>query len=151
MKRKQRRLILIGTCLAVLGFAVGLVLYAINDSIAFYYSPTKVTELNIEPGTRFRLGGLVEEGSVKQLENTKVEFKVTDTNKSIKVNYSGILPDLFNEGQDVVTEGRLLTNGIFKAETVLSKHDENYMPREVVDALKEQGVWKEDTNTSKNY
>ncbi|MEM7620137.1 MAG: cytochrome c maturation protein CcmE [Pseudomonadota bacterium] len=142
MTRKQRRFILIATCLGILSFALGLILYAVNDSIAFFYSPTKVSELNIEPGTRFRLGGLVQEGSVKRGDNAHVQFVVTDTNQTITVNYKGILPDLFREGQGVVTEGRLSHEGIFVAVSVLSKHDENYVPREVVDALKEQGVWK---------
>lgn len=151
MTRKRRRLVLIGTCLTILSFAVGLVLFAMSDSIAFFYSPSKVTELEITPGTRFRLGGLVKEGSVKQHQDARVEFVVTDTNKNITVNYSGILPDLFREGQGVVTEGRLSDQGIFVADTVLSRHDENYTPREVVDVLKEQGVWKGEPNPSPSY
>ncbi len=142
MTRKQRRSVLIGLSLSVLGLAVGLVLYALSDSIVFFYSPTDVVEKKIPPGQRFRLGGLVEVGSVQRGESTKVRFAVTDTNKSITVVYDGILPDLFREGQGVVTEGRLNAEGLFVADSVLAKHDENYMPPEVADALKRQGHWK---------
>ncbi len=142
MTRKQRRSVLIGMCLAVLGLAVGLVLFALEDSIVFFYSPSDVVEKNIRPGQRIRLGGLVEEGSVKRGENTTVQFSVTDTAKTISVRYTGVLPDLFREGQGVVTEGTLGDDGIFVAESVLAKHDENYMPPEVAEALQKQGVWR---------
>jgi len=142
MTRKQRRSVLIGTCLAVLGLAVGLVLFALEDSIVFFYSPSDVAEKNIKPGQRIRLGGLVEAGSVKRGKNTTVEFTVTDTAKTIAVRYTGILPDLFREGQGVVAEGRLGADGLFIAESVLAKHDENYMPPEVAAALQKQGVWR---------
>ena len=156
MTRKQRRLTLIGTCLAVLGLAVGLVLFALEDSIVFFYSPSDVTEKKIGPGERFRLGGLVEEGSVRRGEGTTVAFAVTDTDKTIPVNYTGVLPDLFREGQGVVTEGKLNAQGVFVADTVLAKHDENYMPPEVADALKKKGVWrhgeaKAGTSEQKSY
>lgn len=142
MTRKQRRSILIATCLAVLGLAVGLVLFALQDSIVFFYSPSDVSEKNIKPGQRIRLGGLVEEGSVRRGEDTTVRFSVTDTAKAIAVTYRGVLPDLFREGQGVVTEGSLGSDGIFVADSVLAKHDENYMPPEVAEALKKQGVWQ---------
>ncbi len=142
MTRKQRRSVLIGMCLAVLGLAVGLVLFALEDSIVFFYSPSDVVEKNIRPGQRIRLGGLVEEGSVKRGENTTVRFSVTDTAKTISVRFTGVLPDLFREGQGVVTEGALGGDGIFVAESVLAKHDENYMPPEVAEALQKQGVWR---------
>ena len=142
MTRKQRRSVLIGTCLAVLGLAVGLVLFALEDSIVFFYSPSDVAEKNIKPGQRIRLGGLVEKGSVKRGENTTVEFSVTDTAKTIAVRYTGVLPDLFREGQGVVAEGKLGADGSFVAESVLAKHDENYMPPEVAEALQKQGVWR---------
>ncbi len=142
MTRKQRRSVLIGVCLAVLGLAVGLVMFALEDSIVFFYSPSDVVEKKIKPGQRIRLGGLVEEGSVKRGENTTVEFSVTDTAKTISVMYTGVLPDLFREGQGVVTEGRLGIDGVFVADSVLAKHDENYMPPEVAEALKKQGVWQ---------
>ena len=142
MTRKQRRSVLIATCVAVLGIAVGLVLFALEDSIVFFYSPSDVSEKNIKPGQRIRIGGLVEEGSVKRGEGTRVRFAVTDTAKTLPVTYVGVLPDLFREGQGVVAEGSLGADGIFVAESVLAKHDENYMPPEVADALRKQGVWQ---------
>lgn len=144
MTRKQRRSLMIGTGLAVLGLAVGLVLFALQDSIVFFYSPSDVAEKGLAPGQRFRLGGLVEEGSVKRGEGPTVQFAITDTAKTMPVTYTGVLPDLFREGQGVVTEGRLDGNGVFVADTVLAKHDETYMPPEVADALKKQGVWRGD-------
>ncbi|MGL4322459.1 MAG: cytochrome c maturation protein CcmE [Beijerinckiaceae bacterium] len=143
MTRKQRRLAVIGSGLGVLALAVGLVLFALRDSITYYYPPTEVVEKAVKPGTRFRLGGLVKEGSVQRADNLNVRFGVTDTNKTIPVSYTGQLPDLFREGQGIVAEGTLQPDGSFKADTVLAKHDENYMPREVADALKKQGVWQE--------
>ncbi len=142
MTRKQRRLALIGGGLAVLGVAVALVLFAMKDTIVFFNSPTDIVEKAVRPGTRIRLGGLVKPGSVERGENLSVRFEVTDGNKSIRVGYSGILPDLFREGQGIVTEGSLDANGVFKADTVLAKHDETYMPKEVADSLKKQGHWK---------
>ena len=142
MTRKQRRSILIGGCLAVLGLAVGLVLFALEDSIVFFYSPSDVAEKKVGQGQRFRLGGLVEEGSVKRGEGTTVRFAITDTDKTIRVSYTGVLPDLFREGQGVVTEGKLDPSGVFVADSVLAKHDENYMPPEVADTLRKKGVWR---------
>jgi cytochrome c-type biogenesis protein CcmE len=150
MTRKQRRSVLIGGCLAVLGLAVGLVLFALEDSIVFFYSPSDIVEKKIKPGQRIRLGGLVEEGSVKRGENTTIQFTVTDTAKTISVMYTGVLPDLFREGQGVVTEGKLGSDGVFIADSVLAKHDENYMPPEVADALKKQGVWQGEGNKPKS-
>ena len=143
MTRKQRRLVLIGAAGAVLAVAVGLIMTALNDKIVFFRSPTEVAQLNIQPGSRFRLGGLVENASVEKAEGQRVAFRVTDGGRSMKVSYTGILPDLFKEGQGVVAEGALLSDGSFKADSVLAKHDENYMPREVADALKKQGVWNQ--------
>ena len=144
MTRKQRRGVLIGTCLAVLGVAVGLVLYAMRDSIVFFYTPSEVTSMQIAPGQRFRLGGLVETGSVVRGEGTTIRFAVTDKSKTLPVTYTGVLPDLFREGQGVVAEGTLSADGVFHADNVLAKHDENYMPKDVADALKKQGHWKDD-------
>ena len=144
MTRKQRRGVLIGTCLAVLGVAVGLVLYAMRDSIVFFYSPSEVAAMQIAPGQRFRLGGLVETGSVVRGEGTTVRFVVTDKTKTLPVAYTGVLPDLFREGQGVVAEGVLEPDGVFHADSVLAKHDENYMPPEVAKKLKEQGMWRGD-------
>ncbi|MBM3543974.1 MAG: cytochrome c maturation protein CcmE [Alphaproteobacteria bacterium] len=148
MTRKQRRGILIGTCLAVLAIAVGLVLFAMRDSIVFFYSPSEVAEMQIEPGQRFRLGGLVEMGSVVRGEGTTIRFAITDQAKTLPVTYTGVLPDLFREGQGVVAEGSLEPNGTFHADNVLAKHDENYMPPEVAKKLKEQGVWRDDAEVN---
>ena len=142
MTRKQRRLALIGTGLSVLGLAAGLVLFALKDSIVFFNSPTDIVEKQIAPGSRIRLGGLVKPGTLVRGDNLLVKFEVTDGNTSVPVSYTGILPDLFREGQGVVTEGALDGAGTFKADSVLAKHDEAYMPKEVADALKKQGHWK---------
>jgi cytochrome c-type biogenesis protein CcmE len=142
MTRRQRRLMLIGAGGAVLAVAVALVLVALKDSIVFFNSPTDVVEKHVAPGTRIRLGGLVKAGSIARGSNLAVRFAVTDGNKEIAVAYSGVLPDLFREGQGVVAEGAVDGAGVFEADTILAKHDENYMPREVADALKKQGHWK---------
>jgi cytochrome c-type biogenesis protein CcmE len=142
MTRRQRRLMLIGAGGAVLAVAVALVLVALKDSIVFFNSPTDVVEKHVAPGTRIRLGGLVKPGSIARGSNLAVRFAVTDGNKEIAVAYSGVLPDLFREGQGVVAEGAIDGAGVFEADTILAKHDENYMPREVADALKKQGHWK---------
>ena len=144
MTRKQRRFTLIGTGVGIFALAVGLVLYALTDSIVFFNSPTDLTEKHLAPGTRIRLGGLVVAGSIVKGKDLNVRFEVTDRNKSIAVSYQGILPDLFREGQGVVAEGVLEPGGSFKADTVLAKHDERYMPKEVADALKKQGHWEDD-------
>ena len=144
MTRKQRRGVLIGTCLVVLGLAVGLVLYALRDSIVFFYSPSDIAEMQVAPGQRIRLGGLVETGSVVRAEGTTVSFVITDGGETLAVTFTGVLPDLFREGQGVIAEGTLQTDGVFHADNVLAKHDENYMPPEVAAKLKEQGVWQGD-------
>jgi cytochrome c-type biogenesis protein CcmE len=143
MTRKQRRLILIGASLGVLAFAVALVLNSLRDSIVFFNSPTDIADNKAMPGKRVRLGGMVKMGSVQRGDNLQIRFEVTDGNKDIPVSYQGIVPDLFREGQGVIAEGQLEPGGLFKADAVLAKHDENYMPREVVDALKKQGHWQE--------
>jgi cytochrome c-type biogenesis protein CcmE len=143
MTRKQRRLILIGSSLGVLAIAAALVLSALSDSIVFFNSPTDIAEKHIAPGTRIRVGGLVKPGSVQRGENLNIRFEVTDGKSDVPVRYQGIVPDLFREGQGVVTEGKLEAGGI-AADMVLAKHDERYMPREVVDALKKSGRWEEE-------
>ena len=144
MTRKQRRLTMIGCALLVLGFAAGLVLYSLRDSIVFFSTPSMAAEQHIVPGKRFRLGGLVEPGSLKCGAGAAVTFDVADGSAKMPVAYKGLLPDLFREGQGVVAEGALDATGVFRADTVLSKHDETYMPKEVADALKKQGHWKDD-------
>lgn len=140
MTRKQRRTALIATCLLVLAGAGGLVLYALSDKITYFRTPSDIAEQKVMPGQRFRLGGLVAQGSVKRGSGAQVEFAVTDTLKSQAVTYLGVLPDLFREGQGVVTEGILDPKGVFVADTVLAKHDENYMPPDVAKGLKDRGV-----------
>jgi cytochrome c-type biogenesis protein CcmE len=142
LTRKQRRTTLIGTGLAILGVAVGLILWALGDTLVFFYTPGQAAEKQIGPGERFRLGGLVAEGSLDRSAGDVVHFVVTDTQIDMAVVFAGALPDLFREGQGVVAEGALNGQGVFEADTVLAKHDENYMPREVADALKEQGLWQ---------
>jgi cytochrome c-type biogenesis protein CcmE len=144
MTRKQRRLILIGAGLGVLGVAAALVLVALNDTIVFFNSPTDVVEKHVPPGARIRLGGLVKPGTLVRGDDLQVRFGVTDGNRDIAVSYRGILPDLFREGQGVVAEGALDASGTFRADTVLAKHDEKYIPKDVVDALKRQGHWKDE-------
>jgi cytochrome c-type biogenesis protein CcmE len=144
MTRKQRRLVLISAGVGVLALAAALVLSALKDSIVFFNSPSDLVEKHVAPGTRIRLGGLVVPGSIVRSENLNVRFEVSDGNRAIAVNYQGILPDLFREGQGVVTEGILDPTDGFKADSVLAKHDEKYMPKEVADALKKQGHWKDE-------
>ena len=142
MTRKQRRLTFIAAALAALGCALGLVLFAMRDNIVFFYSPAELSAKHLSPGTRVRIGGLVKEGTVVRGAGRQVSFEVTDRgDKDVAVTYDGILPDLFREGQGVVAEGPINAQGVVKADNVLAKHDERYMPREVADALKKQGVW----------
>ena len=144
MTRKTRRATLIGLSLSVLALAVALVLIALKESIVFFYSPSEVAQKEVSVGTRFRLGGLVEDGSVERGQGTTVRFAITDKRSVLPVTYTGILPDLFREGQGVIAEGMLQTDGVFHADSVLAKHDENYMPPEVAKKLKEQGMWRGD-------
>ena len=144
MKPKHRRMILLGCALLVLVGAVALMMTALQENIVFFRSPTDVVEKKVKFGRRFRIGGLVEAGSVKRLPGgTTVEFKVTDTRNTVRIAYRGILPDLFREGQGIVAQGTLRADGVFLASEVLAKHDEKYMPPEVADALKKAGRWKE--------
>jgi cytochrome c-type biogenesis protein CcmE len=140
MTRKQKRLSVILGGLAILSVAAGLVLYALSDKVTFFYTPSDVTERQVAPGTRIRLGGMVEKGSWKKGQGARNEFVVTDTLKTMSVSYVGVLPDLFREGQGVVTEGVIDAAGHFTADTVLAKHDEKYMPKDVADRLKAKGV-----------
>lgn len=142
MTRKQRRGVLIATGVGILSAAVFLVLFALRDTIVFFHMPSEIAQKGIAAGKRIRLGGLVAVGSLKRGVGSTVEFAVTDQASTIPVRYTGILPDLFREGQGVVAEGALDPSGRFLADTVLAKHDETYMPPEVAKALKEQGVWQ---------
>lgn len=143
MTRKQTRLAVLLVSLAIAGAAAGLVLYAIRDTMVFFFTPSEIAEKNIAPGTRIRLGGLVEKGSLLKSNGTEVSFTVTDGAGAMKVRYNGQLPDLFREGQGVVAEGTQGADGIFAADTVLAKHDEKYMPKDVADRLKQKGLWQE--------
>jgi len=142
MTRKQKRITLLSSGLVALAAATGLVLYALNDTIIYFYTPAKVAELNVGPGQPFRLGGIVEQGSIQRGSGLEIRFKVADAKGSIPVIYTGQLPDLFGENEGVVATGRLDPGGTFVADTILAKHDENYMPRELVDELKKQGMWQ---------
>lgn len=143
MKPKHRRLFVVAAALLVLGAAAALVLNAFEDNLVFFYSPTDLVEKPVPKGQAIRVGGLVEAGSVHK-DGIDVSFAITDGAKSVQVAYRGVLPDLFREGQGVVTRGMIQADGSFRAEEVLAKHDENYMPPEVVDALKKSGEWKPD-------
>ncbi|MGH6846976.1 MAG: cytochrome c maturation protein CcmE [Methylocella sp.] len=142
MTRKKRRLVLIASSLTVLGLALGLVLVALRDNIVFFYGPSELLQKAPRAGQRLRIGGLVREGSLVREGGQTVRFAVTDKKQDVVVTYTGLLPDLFREGQGVVAEGTLGQDKIFHADSILAKHDERYMPREVADALKKQGVWR---------
>jgi len=144
MTRKGKRLTLIFGALAALGLAAGLVLFALRDNIVFFYTPTELAEKHPSPSARLRIGGLVKQGSLVKGGGREVSFVVTDNVKDLAVSYSGLLPDLFREGQGVVADGVIGADGKFRADSVLAKHDERYMPREVAEALKKQGVWQGD-------
>ena len=143
MTRKRRRLYLMLGGVGTLAVVSALVLSAFSDDLVFFYSPTELRAHDILPGQRVRIGGLVENGSIKhENDGRAIEFRVTDGRTDIEVNYSGALPDLFREGQGVVVEGALVANGTFRAADVLAKHDEKYMPPEVAEALKKTGHWQ---------
>jgi cytochrome c-type biogenesis protein CcmE len=150
MTRKQKRATLIGVLLGGLAIATGLILFALNDTIVYFYSPSDLIDKHVVAGRRVRIGGLVEKGSLSRDAASHVVFTVTDTVKSLKVNYQGVLPDLFREGQGVIAEGVLQPDGQFQADNVLAKHDEKYMPPEVAKALKDKGVWRGADSTTAN-
>ena len=148
MTRRGRRLSLIAAALAVVGAAAGLSLYALSDSIVFFYSPSEVAQKAVAPGARMRIGGMVKTGSVVKSPTRTSPSSSPMARMISKVAYQGFLPDLFREGQGVVAEGVLAAPGQIRADTILAKHDERYMPREVVDALKKQGRWQEGTTAA---
>ena len=142
MTRKERRFALVIGGLGLLGAAVALILSALSQNIVYFYAPGDLAAHPVAEGRRFRLGGLVEQGSVKREADNVTDFQVVDHKGKVAVRYQGLLPDLFREGQGVVAEGRLGADGVFRADQVLAKHDERYMPREVADALKRSGEWR---------
>ena len=142
MTRKQKRLSVIAAALVFIGAAAGLTLFALGQKASYFYMPADLTTASVAPGERIRLGGLVEKGTIIRGQGTNVSFSVTDGEKSVEVTYTGILPDLFREEQGVITEGTFASDGKFVADSVLAKHDESYMPREVAESLKEKGVWQ---------
>jgi cytochrome c-type biogenesis protein CcmE len=145
LTRKQKRLGLLLGGMASLGIATGLVLVAFKDNLVFFYSPSALLEKNPQPGRALRIGGLVEEHSVNREDGgLKISFKITDLVHEVPVVYVGVPPSLFREGQGVVAEGSLDASGVFRANTILAKHDERYMPKEVVDSLKAAGKWRGD-------
>jgi cytochrome c-type biogenesis protein CcmE len=147
MTRKQRRLGVIAGLGVVLALSVGLILFALRDQIVFFYSPSEIHENKVAAGHPIRLGGLVKTGSwVKSGQNNS--FVVTDGTTEISAHFDGILPDLFREGQGVVAEGAMAPDGTFTASNVLAKHDEKYIPKEVVDELKKRGEWKPETQAA---
>ncbi|HIJ63925.1 MAG TPA: cytochrome c maturation protein CcmE [Rhodospirillaceae bacterium] len=148
MTRKQRRLYFVLLGMLALGTATALVLTAINDTLVYFYTPADIQAKHIGPDRRLRVGGLVEQGSVVKMGET-VRFTVTDLTATLPVTYTGVLPDLFREGQGVVAEGRLDGKGMFLASEVLAKHDEKYMPKEVSEALKKSGRWQEEEGQAK--
>ncbi|HJO72899.1 MAG: cytochrome c maturation protein CcmE [Rhodospirillales bacterium] len=142
MKPKHKRFTFVVIAVGLLGAAVALVLVAFEDNIVFFFSPTEVLERKPPPEQRLRVGGLVEEGSVDRSGGARVTFRVTDLANTVAVTYVGLLPDLFREGQGVVVEG-YVENGVLRADEVLAKHDETYMPPEVAEALKKSGQWRD--------
>ena len=142
MKPKHKRLTFVVIAVGLLGAAVALVLVAFEENIVFFFSPTEVLERKPPPEQRLRVGGLVEEGSVDRSGGARVTFRVTDLANTVAVTYVGLLPDLFREGQGVVVEG-YVENGVLRADEVLAKHDETYMPPEVAEALKKSGQWRD--------
>lgn len=142
---RKKRLIIILAILVGVGAAVGLALSALQQNINLFYTPTQIANGEAPQDTRIRAGGMVEKGSLQRSKDSlDVKFVVTDFNKSVTIAYRGILPDLFREGQGIVALGKLNADGVVVADEVLAKHDEKYMPKEVADALKKQGHWKED-------
>ncbi|MDA9435659.1 cytochrome c maturation protein CcmE [Bradyrhizobium sp. CCBAU 51627] len=142
MTRKSRRLAIISAAGVTLTIAIGLILFALRDSIVFFYGPSELAAKAPPPGTRLRIGGLVKRGSLTHEGSSTVIFAVTDLKRDVEVSYTGLLPDLFREGQGVVAEGTVEGPSRFHADTVLAKHDERYMPKEVADKLKQEGTWR---------
>ncbi|MGH1483676.1 MAG: cytochrome c maturation protein CcmE [Geminicoccales bacterium] len=139
--RKQQRMVLVVVALLLLGGATALVMAALSDSVAFFATPSDIAQGKVEKDKNFRIGGLVVDGSVDRDDEGVVSFALTDQANEVVVQYAGILPDLFREGQGIVAQGRIGDDGTFLASEVLAKHDENYMPAEVAESLKQAGMW----------
>lgn len=149
MTRKQKRLALIGSALAVFSLAVGLALFSLRDSVVFFFTPSEVAAKSVKPGTRVRMGGLIKAGSIEKSSERSIRFVITDGTGEIPVSYQGLVPDLFKEGQGVVAEGSYSGPANFVADSVLAKHDEKYISRELADSLKSKGLWKENQGAAK--
>jgi cytochrome c-type biogenesis protein CcmE len=150
MTRKRRRLYILGLFLLGLGTATALTLAAFQDNLVFFYSPSDLEKKQVTVERTIRIGGLVELGSIERGSGRpEIRFKVTDLEKAVPVVYVGMLPDLFREGQGVIATGKLGADGVFRANEILAKHDENYMPPEVADALKRAGRWQETVGAGK--
>jgi cytochrome c-type biogenesis protein CcmE len=148
-RRKRRRLAFAAALVTAGAGAAALIVYALQDNVLYFYSPSDVVTKHIEPGIAFRIGGLVQTKSLQKSAGAEVKFVVTDGRASVPVEYRGVLPALFREGQGVVASGALTQQGAFSASEVLAKHDERYMPPDVVDALKRSGRWRESEGTSR--
>ena len=147
-RKARRRLTAVAAAAPILGAAVALSLYAMGDAAVFFYSPAEALRKHVPPGRLVRLGGLVQVGSVRKLDDGVVRFGVTDRAAADQVMFKGDLPDLFREGQGVVAQGVFRPDGVFEAREVLAKHDERYMPKEVADALKKSGEWRPEGQTT---
>ena len=144
MTKRQKRMVAVGALVLGVGLAAALGFTAFRKNMMYFYTPSDLLTGKLAAGAALQLGGLVEKGSLKRGEGLAIEFVMSDCHNAVPVHYEGVLPDLFREGQGVVAEGALDASGVFRADTVLAKHDETYMPREVADALKKQGHWKDD-------
>jgi cytochrome c-type biogenesis protein CcmE len=148
-RKARRRLLVLAVAAPILALAVGLTLYAMRDAVVFFYGPSQAQAEHVPSGRLVRVGGLVQAGSVVKQPDGQVRFDITDNVHSVATHYKGELPDLFREGQGVVAQGAFDNAGVFQAREILAKHDEKYMPKEVVDALKKSGQWREGAAPSK--
>jgi cytochrome c-type biogenesis protein CcmE len=142
-RKARRRLLVVAVAAPILALAVGLSLYAMRDAVVFFYGPSQARAEHVPAGRLVRLGGLVQPGTVVKSADGQVRFSITDNVQAVPIRFQGQLPDLFREGQGVVAQGEFDGAGVFQAREILAKHDEKYMPKEVVDALKKSGHWQE--------
>ena len=148
-RKARRRLMVVAVAAPILVAATGLAIYALGDSVSFFYSPAQAKAAHVPAGRSIELGGLVENGSLIKASDGNVGFTITDRRADSRVVYKGDLPDLFREGQGVVAEGAFSPSGVFVARQIMAKHDERYMPRELAKALKARGEWRGDTAASR--